>query len=243
MNDTELDQLLNTWSVPPVPASLRTGVLVGFHARPERRSFGGLRVLIAAVGIGVFLLAVTVALPQTLRLVSPSVRPPYTVDSDVVRYKADGTSSLEVSIGSYNSNGSEVVVYEATPSLVTALRLGLQTVGWLLLPLQVSPEMLEKDKSVARGSIGLDHYRLCCAGSGPALLKNGCVIGPVVGRETILDHPTVAIQHIDDRRRHTLWMAPDLGCFALRITAEERRPDGAFHLVRKKQATKISVNP
>src|ERR1700689_859662 len=99
MNDTELDQLLNTWSVPPVPAALRAGVLAGFHARPERRSFRGLGVRIPAVCIGVFLLAVTLALPQTLRLVSPSVRPPYIVDSDVVRYKADGTSSLEVSIG------------------------------------------------------------------------------------------------------------------------------------------------
>ena len=41
----------------------------------------------------------------------------------------------------------------------------------------------------------------------------------------------------------TLWMAPDLGCFALRLTREERRPDGTFRLVLKKQATKVTLNP
>jgi hypothetical protein len=246
MNDTELDQVLNTWSVPPVPASLRAGVRVGFHARPERRKFRAVRVLIAAVGIGVFLLAVTLALPQTLG------RAPYIVDSDVMRYAPDGTSSVEVHGASYNRNGSEIVVYEVSPSLLTELQLGLQAVNsaWtrLTLPLALSHEMLEKANSVARGCVGLDHYRLCsqsfgCVGSGPALLNTGCVIGPVVGHETILDHPTVAVQSIRGQRRDTLWMAPDLGCFALRITIEERRPDGTFHLVRKKQATKVTLNP
>lgn len=248
MNDTELDLLLNTWSVPPVPASLRAGVFVGFTARRERRKFRGVRVLIAAACIGFFLLAVTLALPQTLGLISPSVRAPYIVDSDVVRYAGDGTSSVEVHISSYNRNGSEIVLYEVAPSFVTGIRLGLQSVSaaWirLTLPLTVSPDLLEKDESIARGSIGLDHYRLCCVGSGPALLSSGCVIGPVVGHETILDHPTVAVRSVlDDQRRRTMWMAPDLGCFALRITTEERRPDGTFRLVRKKQATIVTLNP
>jgi len=252
MNDTELDQLLNTWDAPPAPASLRAGVLVGFHARPERRKFHGVRILIAAVGVGVFLLAVTLALPQTLSLISPT-RAPYIVDSDVVRYRSDGTSSVEVHLASYNNNGSEIVVYEVSPSLLTDLQLGLQAVNsaWtrLTLPLALSPEMLEKANSIARGSIGLDHYRLCsqsfgCVGSGPALLHTGCVIGPVVGNETILEHPTVAVQSmLDDQRRRTMWMAPDLGCFALRITTEERRSDGTFRLVRKKQATKVTLTP
>jgi hypothetical protein len=41
----------------------------------------------------------------------------------------------------------------------------------------------------------------------------------------------------------TLWTAPDLGCFALRITIEERRPDGTFRLVSAKQALKVTLNP
>jgi hypothetical protein len=116
-------------------------------------------------------------------------------------------------------------------------------VGRLTLPLVVSPELLERDKSIARVSVGpgLEHYRL---GSAAAFLNTGCVYGPVVGHETILDHPTVAVQRrMDDRRRMMLWMAPDLGCFALRITIEEREPNGNSRLVLKKQATKVTMNP
>ena len=245
MNDTELDQLLNTWSVSPAPASLRASVRAGFHARLERRKFPVVRVLIAAVSIGVFLLAVTLALPQTLGLNSPPVHVPYLVESDVVQYAADGTSSLEVQLTSYNNNGSEIVLYEVSPSFLTAIRVGLEAagsvVGRLTLPFVVSPEQLKSLRSTALVTAGFEHYRL---GSAAALLSTGCVIGPVVGHETILDHPTVAVQSIlDDRRRMTMWMAPDLGCFALRITTEERRPDGTFRLVRKKQAAKVTLTP
>jgi len=66
----------------------------------------------------------------------------------------------------------------------------------------------------------------------------------IVGRETILNYPTVAVQlGSGDQRRLTLWTAPDLGCFALKITTEERRPDGTFHLVSKKQALNVTLNP
>jgi hypothetical protein len=245
MNDTELDQLLNTWSVPPVPASLRASVRAGFHARLESRKFPVVRVLIAAVSIGVFLLAVTLALPQTLSLISPPVRAPYVVESDVVRYAADGTSSLEVQLTSYNNNGSEIVLYEVSPSFLNTMWLDMEAAGSvvsrLTLPFVFSPEQLEAIRSTAFVTTGFEHYRL---GSAAALLSTGCVIGPVVGHETILDHPTVAVRSVlDDRRRMTMWMAPDLGCFALRITTEERCPDGTFRLVRKKQATKVTLMP
>jgi hypothetical protein len=70
-----------------------------------------------------------------------------------------------------------------------------------------------------------------------------CLAGEVVGRETILNYPTAAVQVLLwDRRRTTLWMSPDLGCFALRITIEVRRPDGSFHLVNEKEALKVTLN-
>lgn len=42
MNDTELDELLNTWQAPAVPVSLREGLRqrLAVEARPVRRSFG-----------------------------------------------------------------------------------------------------------------------------------------------------------------------------------------------------------
>jgi hypothetical protein len=72
----------------------------------------------------------------------------------------------------------------------------------------------------------------------------GCADTGVVGRETILNYPTVAAQRaLGESKRMTLWMAPDLGCFALRETLEERGTDGAFHLVSGKQAVKVTLNP
>jgi hypothetical protein len=253
MNDTELDQLLETWSVPPVPASLRASVKTGFDARPRRNVLRPPRKFLLAAAIlgGVtFLLAVALALPQTLRVVSPAVRAPYVVDSDVLRYAGDGTSSVELHLRSYNSNGSEIVLYQVATSLLKEVRLSLRAmrdgVGRLTLPLVVSPELLERDKTIARVNVGpgLERYRLGSAGSAAALINTGCVYGPVVGHETILDHPTVAVRrNMDDWRRMTLWMAPDLGCFALRITIEERGADGTFGLVLRKQAQKVTLNP
>jgi len=64
------------------------------------------------------------------------------------------------------------------------------------------------------------------------------------GRETLLNHPATALQHPTlNGWRTTMWMAPDLGCFALRITTEEKRPDGTYRLVSEKRALKVNLNP
>ena len=260
MNDTELDELLHTWASPPAPASLRESVRTEFAANLERKTSPGMLRWIAAfvpsarrsliagaiLAVGAFLLVVTLALPQTHRLVSPPVRIPYIVDSDVVQYADDGTSAVEEHRGSYNDNGREVGVYAVYPSFLNAIWHALGTagsvVGRLTLPFIVSPELLKKFESAARVSAGSEHgYAL---GSAAALIKAGCVCGPVVGRETILGHPTVAVQpSLGSHQRVTFWMAPDLGCFALRITVEEQRPDGTFRLVIRKQALKVTLNP
>jgi len=258
MNDTELDELLNTWTAPPAPASLRENVRAEFAMSLERKSPGVLpriaallpsarKSLVAgtAVMVGIFLLVVALALPQTHRLVSPPVRIPYIVDSEIVQYADDGTSAVEEHRGSFNNNGREVGVYHIYPSYLEAIRHALMTagsvVGQLTLPFIVSPELMKKYEAAARVSVGSENgYAL---GSADALLKAGCLCGPVVGHETILGHPTVAVQPNVGSHRVTFWMAPDLGCFALRITIEERRPDGAFRLVTKKQAIKVTLNP
>jgi hypothetical protein len=67
--------------------------------------------------------------------------------------------------------------------------------------------------------------------------------GTVVGSETILNHPTTAVQLPMRPNRMTLWLAPDLACFALRITSETMRPDGSFRVWQMKQAVKVNMNP
>ena len=84
----------------------------------------------------------------------------------------------------------------------------------------------------------LDHYGFTKAAAG------ACVDSPVVDRATILTHPTEAVRdRWTEHGRMTLWMAPDLACFALRVTYEAERPDGTFHLVAAKQAMKVTLNP
>jgi hypothetical protein len=90
------------------------------------------------------------------------------------------------------------------------------------------------------GCLVLDHYGFTKA---PAGAGDGCVVGTIVGRETILNHSTAAVrQRWTENGRMTVWMAPDLGCFALKVTYEGQHPDGTFHLVSAKQAVKVNLN-
>ena len=271
MNDTELDEMLDTWQAPAVPASLRENVRAGFAANLQQRPlrdrrprwvtkwprsarkgmFAG-----AAVGAGLLLLIVTQALPQPL----PPENIPYTVDSEFLRYADDGSPSVEMYLTSYtNQNGAEALVSRSLPNhpFGTALGRTLDATlpAWqrLILPLTVTSAELEKIKKSRPPSIGfitgcadwtcllLNRYffRKPAIGGG-----NECVEGTVVGRETILNYPTTAVELRGwDGSKTTLWMAPELGCFALKITSEDQRPDGSFHLEKAKQALKITLKP
>ena len=80
--------------------------------------------------------------------------------------------------------------------------------------------------------------------SGPDSLHRGFGFPQLVGQQTILNYPTTAIQpRIGGSVRMTRWPAPDLGCFALRITTEEKRTDGSFRLVQEKRALSVNLNP
>jgi hypothetical protein len=200
------------------------------------------------------LLIVTQALPQT----PPPVNIPYTVDSEFVRYADDGSKSVDMYLTSYTGpNGAETLVSRSIPNhpFGTALGRTLDATlpAWqrLILPLTVTSAEFEKIKKSRPPSIGfitgcadwtcllLNRYsfRKAAAGGG-----SECVEGRVVGRETILNYPTIAVELRGwNRAKVTLWAAPDLGCFALRITDEAQRPDGSFHLEKVKQALRVTV--
>jgi hypothetical protein len=96
----------------------------------------------------------------------------------------------------------------------------------------------------------LEHWFFARADSGPSA---PCAAGTIVGHETILGHSTIAVETpLPNPRatrsrpaaaRITMWMAPDLGCFALRLSVEEQRPDGTFRMVSEKQALRVTVRP
>jgi hypothetical protein len=269
MNDTELDEMLDRWSAPPAPATLRESVRAGFAAELEQRTKPGVlpqwigafarRSLLAAaiLGTGAFvLLVVTQAFSQT-----PPGRIPYTVDSELVRYAEDGPSAVEMYITSYANDGeNEVLLSRSLPGnlFATALARTLDAAlpAWqrLTRPFTISDKEWERIQAIRAAHPGVGFISGCGAGclvldhwsfAKPAAGVNaGCLAGPIVGSEAILNYPTTAVSlHLGDNRRMTLWTAPDLACFALRITTEEKRPDGTFRLVTRKQALRVTVNP
>jgi hypothetical protein len=270
MNDTELDELLDAWTAPPAPVSLRERARAGFAANLECTTPPGVRYWIVALVPGArkrlvagailaaaaFFLVVALALPQTQRLVSFPAGVPYMVDSEVVQYAQDGSASVDMYSSSYSLNGHEVLLSRSLPGnrLGTAIGRILDATLPLLFRLRssftVDAELLEKVKRAAAQSVtvttGCSGTCLLLAHYGFARAAGaGCLNGEMVGRETILTYPTVAVRPSwgwGNNQRMTLWMAPELECFALRITIEEKRPDGTYRLVTKKQALKVTLN-
>jgi hypothetical protein len=258
MNEIELDELLDQWTAPAPSEALRERVRM--RARPTRNWPWG-KGLAAAAVIAMFFM-VSKATPQAA---TPEARRPYTVLSEFVRYGSDGSPTIEMYGTSYNDQyGREIMVARQLPNrpiqdvvarildkmsdATAPLRFGL---------LRLSPINAElMDKSAALGPIpsvytecventcihGAAHYFLPKAAANPA---RECVDGPVVDRETILDYPTVAMQLPLDgnRRRRTVWMAPALGCFALKVATEKQKADGTFRLLTTKQALVVRTNP
>ncbi len=110
---------------------------------------------VAAVGIA-FLILVTQAIPQTLELISPPAPPPYTVDSEYVRYADDGSQTVEMYSTSYTSqNGGEIILQRTIPEHPFGTAVGrtldavLRLLSRLTLPVMISSKELEKIKQSA----------------------------------------------------------------------------------------------
>ncbi|MGA2736058.1 MAG: hypothetical protein ABSG65_01265 [Bryobacteraceae bacterium] len=261
MNDSELDELLDAWTAPPVPASLRKNVQAGFAAsqtswtvarvpRARKRMIAAAILVLAA-----FALVVAQAFPQKA---APPLRIPYTVDSEFLSYANDGSAVVEMYSTSYERDGAEILKSRSIPRhplgtvIGRALDAALPLWSRLTARFTVAPEVLERVRRSAHQAVGaitgcdasclvLEHYGFARAAVG---LNTACIDGTIVGHQTILNHPTTAIQpRMGGSVRMTWWMAPDLGCFALRITTEKKRPDGTFRLVQEKRALRVNLTP
>jgi hypothetical protein len=225
MKDTELDELLNCWKVPSPPVELREQVRGAFYPPRKRRSLRfNLKPMFAGTALGacVGLLAiVTQAFPQTIRIASGLFQIPYTVDSEFVNFDEYGTPKVEMYATSYMDKGVETQLSSSVPGepFATAVRRVLDATGFLL------------SRIVRRDHSGY-------------FVGSGCVNQgqPVVERKTLLGFPTVAIQTRfgGGQERMTLWMAPDLDCFALMTRDEERQADGSYRVVSEKHALSVT---
>jgi hypothetical protein len=108
MTDTELDEILNRWDAPEAPASLRRRVQAGLTPG-SRRWFAstpiGWNGLFAGTTAGVilFLLVIAQALPQSLGL-----RTGYIIESETVRFAADGSHGL----GGHSTKSVRIAVFQ-----------------------------------------------------------------------------------------------------------------------------------
>jgi hypothetical protein len=226
MKDTQLDELLNCWDVPSPPVELRERVR-GAFCPPQRRlplRFNWKPMFVGtALGACFGLLAiVTEALPQTIRIASGLFQIPYTVDSEFVNYDEYGTPKVEMYATSYMDKGVETQLSSSIPGepFATAVRRVLDTTGFLL------------SRIVGRDRSGY-------------FVRSGCVSQwqAVVERKTILGYPTVAVQNrFGGREKMTLWMAPDLDCFALMTRDEQRQADGSYRVLSEKHALSVTWN-
>src|SRR5579863_1277668 len=250
MTDNELDEILNHWNTPPAPPSLRDRVRAVFPKPPHhsfwwRKGFVAAAVLAAAA----ILLIATQASPQ------PVAPIPWTVDSEFIRYADDGSSSIAMYTTSYQSGTNEILVSRYMPG--SPFKTALAEAADIIMPIHsrlarrfmVDPKVSERVQRASAHSVGfisgcdssaclvLDHF-------GYPKSATGCIEGEIVDRATILNYPTEAVrERWTEHGRMTIWMAPALGCFALKVTQEVERPDGTFRLVRAKQALKVTLNP
>lgn len=272
MNDTELDELLDQWTLPGPSPELREGARAKFGAvqlvtvaadAPRRWRFsllvGVRRALLAAaiVVVGLFLFSVAQALSQT----PPPGRIPYTVESEYLLYEDDAPPRIAMVTTSYTGqDGAETILSRSIPDsqfdTLIGRKLDALLPVWqrMVLPFVVSPKELEAYRKKTgfqevvvvpgcadRNCLIITHWGVPRGVGGTG--TRACMEGKVVGVETILGHPTTAVQTNSRPYRLTMWLAPDLGCFALRINSERTRPDGSFHVWQTKQAVKVTMNP
>jgi hypothetical protein len=155
---------------------------------------------------------------------------PYTAKSAFVQCTDKDSALVDSHTTSYQREGREIVLSEFVPGhpLQTAVRRALDTFGFVIFHIA---QQFDKRYSQSNAATAI-------------LTKNGCVSAraQLIGRETILNCSTVTAQQDMGRQRMTMWLAPDLGCFALKLAIEERHSDGSFLWQREKITLKVNTN-
>lgn len=240
MNDSELDEMLDRWKTPAMQDSVRESLRAGFAAAPRRgKRFGWApkirirRVAFAAIGAAALLFTIVQVSPQTVRMAPPSgYRIPYYVEFEFERHADNGSAPYQSRITSFPYAGHEIVmsVTESGDSLLKAFR-GIASSIRRQFILAVPSFVLPKEPPMTRP----DWF--------PGFVKSGCSNGQtVVGHETIAGYQTTVVQSGSPGYRTETWLAPDLECFALKLTDEVQKPNGGYWLRIRKEAVKVTMN-
>jgi hypothetical protein len=239
MNDTELDELLDGWEAPPMRESVREELRAGFArsaGRPERFALGRTifgRMAVATACAAVLLFAIVQVAPRTIRLASSGYHIPFYVESVFERFARDGSveyRSLRTSFP-YAGIPYNMSVIEAHKSWLDPLRrigFSIRTQIVLAMPSLVIP----KQPPMQEPAWFAGYVRSGCSER-----------ATVIGHETIAGHETTVIQTGAPGNRVKAWLAPDLECFALKMTFEVLAPDGTYQLQTRSEALEVVMNP
>jgi hypothetical protein len=243
MTDHELDEMLNRWDAPPMRESLRDEVRAQFAAAPRRAVRPGMlrrmigaaprvrisRLALATLGAAALLFALVQVSPQTVRMAAPGYRIPYYAEFEFARYAADGSAPYRSRIRAFPYGGHEIImsVRELDDSPLNAFR-GIASSIRTQLILAAPSLVLPKEPPMSEPAWF------------PAFVRSGCSNGKVVGHETIAGHLTTVTESVSPGHRVRVWMAPDLACFALKLTNEVQEPNGIYRLTLRKEAIKVT---
>jgi hypothetical protein len=267
MNDTELDELLDIWKAPSPLESLRANVqreIAAKQGRPPRKLFTRRRVWATAA---VLIFAILVVNPDAF---SGKVTT-YTVDSEIRYYGVPEIADVRVLITSYNDAGTEMLqswsfpdypaqtVFKKTRMAARRAAERLERLAWPFKKIAKYYYIWKYDLATPDATPGgvpndvPNDARVYpngpdmpwLIGRRVDLMSSGCRThhggATVIGQDTILNYSTTVLQQWDRAQKLTLWMAPELGCFALRTTMHEQQADGSWKLVSEKKALKVTL--
>ena len=218
MNDTELDEMLNQWEAPEVPARLRDSIEL---PPPERRwrfswpSWHLSKGLLAgaAVGAAMCFIGMTAAFPQVL---TPTPR--FNLLTELIEYRDDGSSRIQEYRASTAQDGREIILQRDDPN------------NWMM-------DLHMRFFDAIHRLLGLEH-------EGPAGMGTDCSIPglSVIGHETILNYQTIVQRALyKDGGRSTEWRAPQLDCIVMKATSEELK-NGELKLVEERKPMLVRIN-
>jgi hypothetical protein len=257
-SDDDLNCLLRAWTIPESPGSLERRLRRAYRDRTRSRSerwlqkapgfwtrwVGGLAPPVAgmcagiAAGAVMFLLVIAEAFPQSLAGLSGTTFP-FTVDSEEIEYKADGSSIIREL---FTSAGGLVLSSEFPGDPVrTARQRILDPLNLILY--RISEPFVDRQQARLNAQYPLrakhiaEQQRTCGAPGAP---------WTVVGSETILNYATTGVQKVwmEEGKpvRLTQWSAPDLHCSPLKSTTEKTFDDGRLRLAFELRALRVTMN-
>lgn len=234
MNDNELDEMMDQWKAPQASDGLRRNVRNACAAAqpPKKRWFRSImpvagRGLFAGVAVGaaMCLLLITQAFPQT-----PPAGNAYLVQYEWTRYGDNGAKTSDAQIKAFNYNGHEFVIGMSDPENSLHSMLFHIHGAIFMMAVHLAPSLMLAERSPEREAWVKSKVSTGCAGD------------TVVGHETVAGHPSTIVQSSEGRHRTTAWLAPDMGCYTLKVMNEDQLADGSYRLRSLKRPVSVTLD-